>query len=115
MPTEIDHSLRSSISRFFQPRWTEKRLRFWRANRQFGRWRWILNHGVVGFGSLFFIFTIAREVFINGRIEIGRIDIIRRLCLCLIAGLLWGLWMWNSMDRSYLKFMEKEQGGESSS
>ena len=90
----------------FKLQWTEKRIRLWLANQALGKSRWVLTHGVMGWGTSMFLFTTAISVISGEPEDHLRSRLIVGMVLWPIAGLLWGLSVWSLNERSYQKHLE---------
>ena len=62
-----------------------------------GKWNFVTKYGV-GFGAFMFFFFIVWQKFIMEE-EIDSFTILFNLILWAIAGLIFGLWMWNIFNK----------------
>lgn len=91
--------------KFFTSEYTEKNARYWAAQRELGRWKYILLNGVVGFGCQFFTLRVAWYVIVDDTHALERIALAINIPTSLLAGLGFGLWMWHLSEKSYAKYM----------
>ncbi len=68
-----------------------------------GKWNYVLTRGVVYFGGIMFFFFILWQKFVLEE-KIESSDIIFNFIIWAIAGLIFGLWTWSSINK---KFKEK--------
>lgn len=101
-------SVRVSPMNLFQNKWTEKRLRQWEGQRVAGPVLWILQMGVMGWGTSMFLMMTAVDLWINGRESLSRDQLTGTMILWLVAGAIWGLSVWWVTERSYKKAIRSE-------
>ncbi len=91
----------------FGTQWTEKRIRLWRANQEIGRDRWVITHGVMGWGTTMF-FVMTAVSLISGETE-GQLrqHLIIGMITWPIAGFVWGMLVWAWTEHSYQKNVER--------
>ena len=65
---------------------------------EMGKWNYVFTKGVLYFGGLMFLFFILWEKFIMGY-EIDEFTIIFNFIIWGIAGLIFGLWTWSSINK----------------
>jgi len=93
---------------------TSKSFQKWAVTREKGKWRFVLQTGVLAWGvPMFVIMTF----FLNRRpdtpLSIGMIAI--SALIWAIGGACYGLAMWTVSERKYRKFLESIKSAESSS
>ena len=91
----------------FKIQWTEERIRLWRANQEIGRDRWVITHGVMGWGTTMFFVRTAVSL-ISGETE-GQLrqHLIIDMIIWPIAGFVWGMLVWAWTEHSYQKNVER--------
>ena len=91
----------------FKIQWTEERIRLWRANQAIGKDRWVMTHGVMGWGTTMFLIMTAVAL-IRGETE-GHLktQLIIGMIVWPIAGFFWGISAWARTEHSYQKHVER--------
>jgi len=91
----------------FKTEWTEEKIRIWRANQELGRDRWVLTHGVMGWGTTMFLVTTAVSLFSGETDSHMRSHLVIGMILWPISGLIWGISVWARTEHSYQKHVER--------
>jgi len=66
---------------------------------EMGKWNYVLRIGVLYFGGITFIFLLFMD-FIEKRENIP-LDFIAYPLICIILGLIFGLWAWNNINKRF--------------
>ena len=91
----------------FKIQWTEEKIRWWQAQQVVGRNRWVLTHGVMGWGTSMFLLMTAVNLFRDTGDVPLRTQLIIGMIVWPLAGFFWGQFLWSSMERSYQKYVER--------
>ena len=78
----------------------------WAATRQLGKWRFVLERGVLAWGLPMFLIMSASGFF-KGPAEPGAAYFLLQACLWAFGGLVFGLLVWHSSERSFRKLNNK--------
>lgn len=100
--------------KFFTSEYTEKNARYWAAQRELGRWKWVLLYGVCAYGGILFMLRVVFElVFLQGN-YLHKLHLAGSIVVSLLTGLIFGLWLWYSGEKSYEKYMNSQIAQDSS-
>jgi hypothetical protein len=91
----------------FKRQWTEAGVRRWKASQEIGKVRWVMTHGVMGWGTTMFLLTTAVALFSSKTESELRTHLVIGMIIWPLAGLFWGYITWERTERSYEKYVER--------
>jgi hypothetical protein len=89
-------------------KFSERQARQWSISREHGKIKWILIHGVMGWGTTMFMWMTAWKLFTHGQDFVTRREIIIDLIIWPISGFFFGWWMWCASEKAYKIFSGKK-------
>jgi hypothetical protein len=76
-------------------------IQSWEIQRRSGKRRFILTQGVLGWGCLM-AFVLSTMSWINNSYTLSTRHLVANFLVCPLGGLLFGLRLWNRMEKKYL-------------
>jgi hypothetical protein len=78
----------------------QKNMDKWGSLRLKGKKHFVIRYGILGWGLSFAVLSYALQ-YLTGNVKHFFLDAIIYLILSFIGGCVWGLIVWNSMERQY--------------